>query len=83
MEVPGFQDIYDKVQELKQIVVCERKAFPSHLQQLATYPSSPQELPKEIYDYCYGGGDGPVTVEIPVTLRTVHTPLFQDLVIWT
>ena len=61
-DMPSAAIIYEKLQELKQIVAAERKASP--LEQLQSFPNTPSELPKDIYSYAYSDGD-PIAVELP------------------
>ena len=58
----GPKAIYDKLQELKLIVACERKPYPH--EQLATFPSKPQDLPKAVFDHAYKDGP-PISVVVP------------------
>ena len=62
LDMPGPSDIYDKLQELKQVVVCERKPYP--LEQLTNFPSRPEDLPKEVYAYAYTDSK-PTAVVLP------------------
>ena len=47
IDTPKATEIYEKLQELKQVVACERKQIP--LEMLATFPDSPDELPEGIF----------------------------------
>ena len=58
---PGPQAIYEKLQELKQIIACERKLY-SH-EQLTTFPKKPQDLPQAVFDYAYQDGQ-PISVMV-------------------
>ena len=63
-ELPGPKDIYEKLQELKQVIASERRSFPIELVQLTMFPSTPKELPEDIYTYAYSDGE-PILVELP------------------
>ena len=55
-------DVYDKLQDLKAVVACERKSFP--FQHITTFPEHITDLPAEVLDYAYADGP-PVVVELP------------------
>ena len=59
--LPGPWKIYYKLQDLKQAAAAERKSYP--LEQFTQYPSNPEDLPKEIYNYAYTDSQ-PITVEM-------------------
>ena len=63
-ELPSPRDIYEKLQELKQVIVSERRPFPIELPHMTAYPSTPKELPEDIYTYAYADGE-PILVELP------------------
>ena len=60
-DVPAPKEIYEKLQELKHVIVCERKHYP--LQQLTKFPDTPAELPAEVIDYAYSD-DKPIAMEM-------------------
>ena len=64
--LPGPWPIYYKLQDLKQAAAAERKSYP--LEQLTQYPSNPEDLLKEIYNYAYTDSQ-PITVE----MAGIHT----------
>ncbi len=61
-ELPSAKVLYDKLQDLKQCVAAERKAFPH--EQLQMFPASPYDLPEHIFEYAYSEG-APVDVQMP------------------
>ena len=50
-ELPSYATIFKKLGDLKHCVEAERKGYP--LEQLVTYPATPQELSDEIFKYAY------------------------------
>jgi hypothetical protein len=60
-DVPAPKEIYEKLQELKHVIVCERRPYP--LQQLTQFPGKPADLPDDIYEYAYAD-DMPITMEM-------------------
>ena len=48
-DMPGPNDIHDKLLDLKQVVMCERRTFP--LEYLKCFPEDPRDLPAEIFPY--------------------------------
>lgn len=50
-EIPTYQQIYNKLQDLKQSYAAERKSVPH--EQLATFPEDPKELPASIFNAAY------------------------------
>ena len=55
-------EVYDKLQDLKAVVACEKKSFP--FQHITTFPEHITDLPAEVIDYAYADGP-PVVVELP------------------
>ena len=55
-------EVYDKLQDLKAVVACEKKSFP--FQHITTFPDHITDLPPEVIDYAYADGP-PVVVELP------------------
>ena len=55
-------EAYDKLQDLKAVVACEKKPFP--FQHITTFPEHITDLPAEVIDYAYADGP-PVVVELP------------------
>ena len=64
IELPSAPSIYQKLQDLKNVVASERKEYPVELIQLAVFPSGPAELPEDIHKYAYADGE-PTTVDMP------------------
>ena len=50
-ELPSYRTIYDKLQELKQTVIAERK--PWAFEVIIEFPDDPHELPKDIFNSAY------------------------------
>jgi len=62
-EMPPPREIFNKLKELKQTFASERKT--STCEKLILYPSSPHDLPKDIFNSAYPeGGPQPVLVEL-------------------
>jgi len=61
-DIPGPNEIHDKLVDLKQVVMCERKAFP--LVYLKIFPDDPQELPSEVFSYAYSDSQ-PIPCVLP------------------
>ena len=61
-EPPKPNEVYDKLQDLKAVVACERKPFP--FQHITTFPEHITDLPPEVIAYAYADGP-PVVVELP------------------
>ena len=55
-------EVYEKLQDLKAVVACEKKSFP--FQHITTFPEHITDLPAEIIDYAYADGP-PVVVDLP------------------
>ena len=64
-DLPGPKEIYDKLQDLKQVVAVERKIFPVDIQAPQVYPDSPADLPDDIKEYAYKADDQPISSEMP------------------
>ena len=54
--------VYDKLQDLKAVVACEKKSFP--FPHIITFPENITDLPQEVIDYAYADGL-PIVVELP------------------
>ena len=64
-ELPEPKVLFSKLNELKQACAAESKLRAYPLDQLTTYPESPMELPKAVFDYAYPSGEPqPVDVQI-------------------
>ena len=83
-DVPAPKEIYEKLQELKHVIVCERKPYP--LQQLTEFPDTPAELPEDVFDYAYSD-EKPIAMEMSginsvaekmIPLRSNHKLLRQS-----
>ena len=83
-DVPAPKEIYEKLQELKHVIVCERKPYP--LQQLTEFPDTPAELPEDIFAYAYSD-EKPIAMEMAginsvaekmIPLRSNHKLLRQS-----
>ena len=74
-DMPVANEIYDKLQELKQVVATERKTVP--FQRLLVFPEKPSDLPEEVYKFAYTDGP-PITVVIP-GIRAAASPKFFPL----
>ena len=61
-DIPTSSEVYEKLQDLKQVILCERKPYP--LAGLRAYPATPEELPAEVFAYAYADGK-PVPVVMP------------------
>jgi len=71
-DMPEAQQIYNKLQELKQVALTERKSFP--FQRLLVFPEMPSDLPDDIYTFAYTDGP-PIAVVIP-GIRAAASPKF-------
>lgn len=73
-EMPAAAEIYDKLQELKQVFSTETKPYP--LEHLTEYPESPDNLPDEMYKHAYPN-EKPSAVSCPgiVTVAEKYIPL--------
>ena len=63
-ELPSPHQVYQKLQDIKQSYIAERKPF--LYQQLAQFPEDPQDLPLDIYAEAYplpGGGPNKVVLQ--------------------
>ena len=64
-DLPEPKVLFNKLNELKQACAAEGKVKAYQLEQLTTYPESPMELPKAVFDHAYpAGGPQPVDVQI-------------------
>ena len=64
-DLPEPKVLFNKLNELKQACAAEGKVKAYQLDQLTTYPESPMELPKAVFDHAYpAGGPQPVDVQI-------------------
>ena len=61
-EPPKPNEVYDKLQDLKAVVACERKPFP--FQHITTFPQDITDLPPEVIAYAYADGL-PAVVDLP------------------
>jgi len=72
--LPTYQQIYEKLQELKLAATSEKKAYPN--EQLLDFPDSPSDLPQVVFNYAYDEDDPPVKVELHGVLTVSnHIPL--------
>ena len=83
-DVPAPKEIYEKLQELKHVIVCERRPYP--LQQLTEFPDTPADLPGDVFEYAYSD-DKPIAMEMAginsvaekmIPLRSNHKLLRQS-----
>ena len=64
-DLPEPRVLFNKLNELKQACAAEGRVKAYQLDQLTTYPESPMELPKAVFDHAYpAGGPQPVEVQI-------------------
>jgi len=76
-ELPTYQQIYNKLQDLKQSFAAEKKMF--DFEHVVEFPAEPSGLPKAVYDVAYPEGKPPVALVVH-GVRTVasHIPLRKN-----
>ena len=68
-ELPSAQQLYQKLQDLKQAFVAEKHVFPhEHIQE---FPESATDLPDHIYKYAYPDSSGPPVSVVLFGINTV------------
>ena len=73
-ELPTYRQIYDKLQELKQCYLAEKKVFP--LEHLVLYPETATELPDSIREHAYTADNPPTAVQLHgINTISYHIPL--------
>ena len=74
--MPGPQQIYDKLQDFEQVWLCESK--PWCLERLLTFPETPAQLPKAVYDAAYGDAPPVSTTFLGINAVAELIPLTKN-----